>query len=272
MRRLLFLTVTVAVAPLSAQIPSTGYASDPVIRAECKLALFHGLNEVYNEQYIEAEDRFDEYSRCDPTDAVGEWRKVYSWYFRLRAEQKTGAVRVSAKTYADFMALAERGVKKAEIRIAAGESPDFYRYVFAEIRAVEAIMTFKNDGIGSYFRSRDILKEVHRIAESSRYQDAKYLRGMMYYQASLSFWGRRFLPSNRCGGLSLIQDAERGNPGIFSDDVRFVVASIAASPKKIIEENRWQCPEYRPRTSFDKLLIRYPRNSLLRDILLDSAK
>ena len=267
-----------AVAPLYAQIQNNGYAPEPVLKQECKLTLFNGLNNAYNEQYFEAEDRFDEYARCDPSDPIAEWRKSYSWWLRLKAEQtikagkKVDAPKVDAKTYTDFMTLAERGVKKAQAKVAAGDSPDFYRYVIAELKAVEAIMTFRNDGIGSYFKSRDLLFEVHRIAEASHYQDAKHLRGMMKYQASLSFWGRRFLPYDRCGGLGLIQEAVRGNHGIFSDDIRFVVANLAMAPARVSEENKFQCGVVWSKTSSDELLVRYPHGMFLRRNIIGSAK
>ena len=271
MRRRLLLIVAAGL-PFFARCQTASYAPEPVLRPECKLILFRGLNLAYNDRYLEAEDRFDDYSRCDPADPIGEWRKSYSWYFRLRSEQKTGAPKVDAKTYADFVALAERGVKKAEAKIVRGENPDFYRYVIAEIWAVEAVMTFHSGGIGSYLKSRDFLLEVHRMAGRSRYQDAKYLRGFMNYQASLSFWGRRFLPSDRCGGLALVQEAEKRNLGIFSDDIRLVIVNIAASPKKVVQENQRECSGYQPEISFDELFVRYPHNAFLRGMVIGAEK
>jgi hypothetical protein len=256
------------------QSQSNGYAPQPVIKPECKLALFRGLNEAYNEQYLEAEDHFDEYSRCDPTDPIGEWRKAYSWCFRLRADQKADMPRVDAKTYAGFMALAERGVKKAEAKIVRGEAADFYRYVIAEIRSVEAIMTVHNDGAFSWKKSQSMLLEAIERAKRSRYQDAQYLVGFTNYRTSLRNRALQWLsgfPHDRCDGLMLVQAAEKGNLGIFSDDVRLVIASIAASPKKVAEEDRRQCPGYRPRVLFDELLVRYPRNILLRRLVLGPA-
>lgn len=238
------------------------YAPDPDIKQECKLFLFGGLNLFYNNEYVEADAKFDDYSRCDSQSPIGEWRKMYNQYFALRFSQGMETPRVDSGTYERFMALSEEGFRKAQAKVIAGESIDFYRYVMADIRSIEAVMVSHNDGYARYFKARSLINDAMELATMSHYQDAQYILGFVNYKASSApRLAKPFFPHDRCEGIELLAAAERGNMNIFSDDIRLVMVSIAMGAHADILK---KCGGYHP-PAFDQLAVRYPGNVLLHE-------
>lgn len=243
-------------------------AEEPPIKKECKAVFLEGLNHSYNGRYARADEKFDEYRACDPIDPIGDWRKALNWYSRVRAaEGGADTPRVDANFYAAFANLAKSGIRKADARIARKESVDLCLYLEASLSSAAALMAFKNEGWLASFR---LVKAAIAYAEKSRYPDARYVLGMINYQTGAypNFLKRKaaacFLPHDRCRGLALIQSAEAGNAGIFSDDIRMAMISIALTAKG---GESGQCAEYHPNLPADSLFLKYPGNGLLRKYL-----
>jgi hypothetical protein len=242
--------------------------ADSLIRKECKPILLEGLNYSYNSRYARADEKFDEYRACDPADPIGDWRKAVNWYSRVRAaEDGNDTPRVDSDFYLEFKNLVQSGIRKADVMIAKREGVDLCLYVESSLNSVAALMAFKNEGWLASFR---MIKAALAYAGRSRYQDARYILGTVDFQTSAypNFLKRKaaacFLPHDRCGGLALIQSAEAGNAGIFSDDIRMVMISIALKAKG---GELSQCAKYHPNLSADALFLKYPGNGLLRKYL-----
>lgn len=238
------------------------------IRKECEPVLLEGLNCSYNDRYARADERFDGYRACDPSDPTGDWRKALNGYARVRAaEGDADFPWVGQDFYADFKNLVASGFRKAEAKIGKGENADFYLYVLASLSGTAALMAFNNEGRVASLR---MAKAACAYAERSRYQDARYILGMINYQTGAypNFLKRKaaecFLPHDRCNGLALIQSAEAGNAGIFSDDIRMLMISIALKAKN---GQLGQCGGYSPNLPADSLFLKYPGNGLLRRYL-----
>jgi len=207
----------------------------------------------YNGEYQETSECFDRYIAANPNDSRGYWRKAYAEYFAWKAAQHTQFPKLDEKERDKFFRLVQQGIARTD-------TSSFESYVKACLLSMRGGVEFSNVG---KWKARNTLKyEVIPVAESSRYQDARYLIGLTNYNgaAHVGWFSLAGLPHNKDVGLAQIFRATAKNKGPFVDDIWFTLFSIETDPK-----NAGMFTKEETRKIFCDLYHKHPNNRALQE-------
>lgn len=221
-----------------------------------------GTEAFYNSKYDEAEQLFLACQKLDPENPVCDLRLVQGRVFRWRSTLGD-TPKVSPEEFGMFVALINAGLAKSRAKMKNGDHEDFQLFVQSYFYSLLAVMQAKNV---SYSAMADSTRIAVKLAERSRYQDAKYIRGFISYKASTIpgsvwhppiswFYNLKGIPHNRDRGLRLMFEAVAKNSSPFVDDIWFMLFGIYLDPAN----KDWYTRDERERV-YNYLHNKYPGN------------
>lgn len=208
--------------------------------ADSREALLKGMFYVRNSEFALAEEELNLYRKMEPQDPRGCLELLNNQYFRWVKEKNSFAPKIGDQKYKAFIASINKCLAESDEKIKIGDDPDLYKFVKAHLYSIKAAVQINND---SYVAALDTAGTVVESAQSSHYQCANALVGILNYEASFISWYLKpflmfvDLPHDRQRGVKLLQKAAENNDTIFADDMRFLVWR-ALSRKGLKERDR----------------------------------
>ncbi|MEK9180096.1 MAG: hypothetical protein AAB897_01650 [Patescibacteria group bacterium] len=249
-------------------------------RSDAEDVFREGLLKFRNSDYAAAVESFEKYTLREPNDPRGPWMNLKARCMQFRADRKADETsgkkteKIDDLYYAELMLLADTAIKQVQEKILEEDKVGFYRFVAADALGIKGVFQKAND---NWKGGVDTAERMREFAETSDYQDSKYLLGLAEYGLSLMpglkgwivrraapFYG---FPSDREHGLQLIHEAEMDNTGPFADDIRLLMFQILTDTKKLKDKHRRKAEEIFQVKTHDlyvRLKVLYPQNELIR--------
>ncbi len=240
----------------------------------CEAIFDQAQHDLRNNFFAKADKEFDVFIDCAPDDPRGYEGKVANRYFGKRTEQKNNEVRLDEDFYAETMELIATGIARAEEHMELYKDADpkvfeFNQFLKERLLSFQGLLQYANKRKWS---SRDSGVELKELCERSKYQDSKYLLGVLMYELSKErFWkraGAQFLGlpnGDRKKALQLIREAADGNDGPYADDIWILMLKITTD-EKMGEKDRMQAREilgHSPEEIYTRLVQKYPHHELV---------